>query len=74
MHEVAVATSIANIFLILPTCSFAEIRDRRKVNNDGSPCIKPSVKIAKGISSVLFFSKLDIHITHHVVSKIITDI
>ena len=27
-------------------------------------CIKPSVKIAKGISSVLFFSKLDIHITH----------
>ena len=37
MHEVAIATTIAYIFFILPTCSFTKIRNWREVNNDGTP-------------------------------------
>jgi len=34
VHEVAVATSIAYILLILPTSCFSKIRNRREINND----------------------------------------
>lgn len=37
MHEVAVATTITYIFLILSTCSFTKVSDWREVNNDRTP-------------------------------------
>jgi len=37
MHEVAVATTITHIFLILSTCSFTKISDWREVNDDRTP-------------------------------------
>lgn len=74
MHEVTVTTTIAYILLILTASGFSKVRHWREVNNDGTPCIEPSIEIAKGIGSVLLLSKLNIHVTNHVVGQIVTDV
>lgn len=74
MHEVTVTPSIAHIFLILSACSFTKICNWREVDNDRAACIKPSAKILKRISCMLFLPKLYIHISDHVISYVVTDI
>lgn len=72
MHEVAVSTSIAYIFFILPASCLTKIRYRGEVSNDWPPFIRSSNKILQRILCLVFLPKLDVDITNHVVSQIIT--
>lgn len=74
MHEVAITTTIAAILFILSTCSLTKISDRGEINNNRASCIISSLQVPKGISGMLLLSELNVYITNHMVSKIVTDI
>lgn len=74
MHKIAVATSIANIFLILPTSSLTEIRHWGEVHNYWTASVESPTEVLKSGGRMIFLSKLHINIAHHVVRQIIADI
>lgn len=74
MHKIAVSTTVALVFFILPTGGFSEVSDWRVINNNGTACIISSTQALKGPLRLFFLSKLNIDIAHHVVSKVIADI
>ena len=74
MHEVAVPTTVATVFLILPASRFSKISDRREVGNNRSTRVESSLKCTQSCFSLLFLLEVDIDIAHHVISQIVTDI
>lgn len=74
VHKVAISTAVADIFLVLSTGGFTKISHRREINNDGPSGIESPSKILQCICSLLFLTKLNINITNHVISQIVTNI
>lgn len=74
VHEVAISTTVASILFILPASSFSKIRYWREIHNNWPTSIKPSGEVPNSISSMLLLSELNIHIPHHMVGEVVTDI
>jgi hypothetical protein len=74
MHKVTITTSVASVLFVLTASSFPEICNRRKVQNNGPPCIKTPTQSIQSSGGMLFFSKLHVHITDHVISKVVANI
>lgn len=74
MHEIAIPTSITTLLLKLPASSLPEVRHRREIGDDGPTGVEPTMEGLKGSGSLVFLSKLHVHITNHVVSEIVADV
>jgi hypothetical protein len=74
MHEIAVATTVAAVLLILPTGCFTEISHGRELHNYRAARVKAPLKSVVCRSCLFFLPELDIDIPYHVVSKVVADI
>lgn len=62
VHEVAVASPVARLLLILSAGGLPEICDRRKVSHDRSSCVKAAGEGSEGRRSLLLFAKIHINV------------
>jgi hypothetical protein len=72
MHEVAVATTVTAVFLILPAGSLTEVCHRGVLHNNRAARVKAALKGIVSSYCLLFLPELDIDIADHVVGEVVT--
>jgi hypothetical protein len=72
MHEVAVATAVAAVLLILPARRLTEVCHRRVLHNNRAARVKAALKGIVSSYCLLFLPELDIDIANHVISEVVT--
>lgn len=73
MDEVAVASPLTLAFVGLSTLRLTEVSDRTVLNNDLIHVVKLAIKGFEAGLCLLLRAKLDIYITHHVLSDVVCD-
>lgn len=74
VHKVAITSTVALSFIVLTATSLTEISDRGEFNIKLSSCIVSAKQSLKGFCSIFLILELDIYISDHVVSQILTNI
>lgn len=71
MHIVAVTSTLATAIEILFTLGVAEVSDRRVVRNNLASIVEASIDIFHGIFCILFGRKLDVGVSHDMLTEVV---
>lgn len=74
MHEVAVPSTQAMVFIELPAASLAEVADWRVLWGDGSTLIKAPGHSLQALFCILLIRVLHVYVAEHVIPKIFHDV
>lgn len=74
MHKITVTPAVTVILLKLPTSGLSKISDWGEIRDDRPTGVEPSLKCLEGGCSLVLLPELNIHVSNHVVSKVVTDV